>query len=107
MVREHMPLQASQKRISWSYEPVTRMTDMSWRGGAALVAAADWDGILDGLGAGWAASRRQAEAARSGCCRVPGGAGLSQRNVSDRRKVLARAVSLAAGVPHHALFPRT
>ena len=32
MVREQMPLQASQKRISWSYEPVTRMTDMSARG---------------------------------------------------------------------------
>lgn len=31
IVREQIPLQASQKRISWSYEPVTRMTDMSWR----------------------------------------------------------------------------
>lgn len=37
MVREHMPLHASQKRISWSYEPVTRMTDMSCRAGGAGV----------------------------------------------------------------------
>lgn len=29
IVLEQMPLQASQKRISWSYEPVTRMTDKS------------------------------------------------------------------------------
>ncbi len=29
-----MPLQASQNLISWSYDPVTKMTDMSWR--------ADW-----------------------------------------------------------------
>ena len=29
IVLEQMPDQASQKRISWSYEPVTRMTDMS------------------------------------------------------------------------------
>ena len=41
MVREQMPLQASQNRISWSYEPVTRMTDMSWRvAGEVLLAAA-------------------------------------------------------------------
>ena len=32
IVREQMPLHASQKRISWSYDPVTRMTDMSARG---------------------------------------------------------------------------
>ncbi len=35
MVLEQMPLHASQKRISWSYEPVTRMTDMSVRAAAA------------------------------------------------------------------------
>ena len=29
IVLEQIPDQASQKRISWSYEPVTRMTDMS------------------------------------------------------------------------------
>ena len=29
IVLEHMPLHASQNRISWSYEPVTRTTDMS------------------------------------------------------------------------------
>lgn len=29
IVREQIPLQASQKRISWSYEPVTSITDMS------------------------------------------------------------------------------
>ena len=50
IVLEHIPLQASQKRISWSYEPVTRMTDMSVR---AVVAAADredeeWTGIAAG-----------------------------------------------------------
>lgn len=35
MVLEQIPLQASQKRISWSYEPVTRITDMSVRAAAA------------------------------------------------------------------------
>lgn len=35
IVREQMPDHASQKRISWSYEPVTRMTDMSGVGGLA------------------------------------------------------------------------
>ena len=33
MVREQIPLHASQKRISWSYEPVTRITDISCRAG--------------------------------------------------------------------------
>lgn len=28
IVREHIPLHASQNLISWSYEPVTRMTDI-------------------------------------------------------------------------------
>lgn len=28
-MREHIPLQASQNRISWSYEPVTSITDIS------------------------------------------------------------------------------
>jgi hypothetical protein len=31
MVREQIPLHASQNLISWSYDPVTRMTDMSCR----------------------------------------------------------------------------
>lgn len=31
IVLEHIPLHASQNRISWSYEPVTSITDMSWR----------------------------------------------------------------------------
>jgi hypothetical protein len=44
IVREQMPLQASQKRISWSYEPVTRITDMSGRAGAA--------DLVDRIGAG-------------------------------------------------------
>ena len=37
MVREQIPLHASQKRISWSYEPVTRITDISCRAGAVLL----------------------------------------------------------------------
>ncbi len=45
MVREHMPLQASQKRISWSYEPVTRITDISLG-----VVATDFDDDDDGGG---------------------------------------------------------
>lgn len=44
MVREHMPLQASQKRISWSYEPVTSMTDMSCR---AVAGATGWFGMAE------------------------------------------------------------
>lgn len=48
MVREQMPLHASQNRMSLSYEPVTRMTDMSCRGAgcpAPLVGA----GMMDVL----------------------------------------------------------
>lgn len=36
MVLEQIPLHASQNRISWSYDPVARITDMSCRGGAVL-----------------------------------------------------------------------
>jgi len=49
MVREQMPLQASQKRISWSYDPVTRITDISWRGWFFCVAEA---GILSQASSG-------------------------------------------------------
>ena len=60
MVREQMPLQASQKRISWSYEPVTRMTDMSARG-AEDTGGLDWTGMAVGtLKCGGAGARAQA-----------------------------------------------
>ena len=46
MVLEQIPLHASQKRISWSYEPVTRMTDMSV---LAAVAAEDLEEVCTGM----------------------------------------------------------
>lgn len=57
IVREQMPLQASQKRISWSYEPVTRMTDMSARA-AAVTAAEREDEDCTGIPGAWDWTRR-------------------------------------------------
>lgn len=50
IVREHMPLHASQNLISWSYEPVTRMTDMAGSNEARdtdlRLSLAGWDWML-------------------------------------------------------------
>ena len=44
-----MPLQASQNLISWSYDPVTKITDISWRADW-LFEDAEAEGIIDSEG---------------------------------------------------------